>query len=67
MADEPTANVDEHGARRLVHLFDELNRLGTTVIIATHSDAIVRRFDRAVLYMEGGQLFDDAPPVTRIA
>ena len=67
MADEPTANVDEQSARRLVHLFGELNRLGTTVIVATHSDAIVRRFDSAVLYMEGGQLFDAAPPVTRIA
>ena len=36
VADEPTGNVDPEMATRLVHLFDELNRLGTTILVATH-------------------------------
>ncbi len=44
VADEPTGNVDEATAFRLLHLFQELNRLGTTVVVATHNERIVRRF-----------------------
>ncbi|MEE9194575.1 MAG: cell division ATP-binding protein FtsE, partial [Alphaproteobacteria bacterium] len=44
LADEPTGNVDEVIAMRLLYLFEELNRLGTTVIIATHNEALVTRF-----------------------
>lgn len=36
LADEPTGNVDTAMAKRLMHLFQELNRLGATVVIATH-------------------------------
>jgi cell division transport system ATP-binding protein len=43
LADEPTGNVDDQMGYRLVHLFEELNRLGTTVVIATHSQQLVER------------------------
>ncbi len=56
LADEPTGNVDEDIATRLLYLFEELNRLGTTVIIATHSEALVSRFRHAQLHLEGGEL-----------
>ncbi len=56
LADEPTGNVDEDIATRLLYLFEELNRLGTTVIIATHSEALVTRFRHAQLHLEGGEL-----------
>lgn len=36
VADEPTGNVDPDMAARLLHLFQELNKLGTTIVIATH-------------------------------
>ena len=36
VADEPTGNVDPDMARRLLYLFDSLNKLGTTVVVATH-------------------------------
>lgn len=41
LADEPTGNVDAAMARRLMHLFQELNRLGATVLIATHDEHLV--------------------------
>ena len=42
VADEPTGNVDADMAQRILHLFTALNRLGTTVVVATHD----RRPDR---------------------
>jgi cell division transport system ATP-binding protein len=44
LADEPTGNVDDRIGLRLMHLFEELNKLGTTVVIATHNDSLVERF-----------------------
>lgn len=41
IADEPTGNVDMEIGRRLIRLFSELNRLGTTVIIATHDLSLI--------------------------
>ena len=56
LADEPTGNVDDRGAVRLMHLFEELNRHGTTVVIATHNDALVARFPHRQLRIEDGHL-----------
>lgn len=54
LADEPTGNVDPALARRLLHLFVELNRLGTTVLIATHDMKLVQQAKAPVLHLEGG-------------
>jgi cell division transport system ATP-binding protein len=43
-------------AERLMHLFEELNRLGTTVVIATHNQALIEHFPHPVLHMEHGVL-----------
>ena len=56
LADEPTGNVDHEMALRLFRLFVELNRLGTTVLIATHDQDLVARSNRPVLHLEGGRL-----------
>ena len=56
LADEPTGNVDDQMGLRLVHLFEELNRLGTTVIIATHSHQLVERLGYAQLKLYDGHL-----------
>lgn len=56
LADEPTGNVDPVLAKRLLHLFVELNRLGTTMLIATHDQALVRQAMRPVLHLESGIL-----------
>jgi cell division transport system ATP-binding protein len=57
LADEPTGNVDDRIALRLMYLFEELNKMGTTVVIATHNDSLVARFPHPQLHLEGGKLF----------
>jgi cell division transport system ATP-binding protein len=56
LADEPTGNVDPPLARRLLRLFVELNRLGTSVIIATHDRALMEQYDARRLVLNGGQV-----------
>lgn len=59
VADEPTGNVDHELGTRLLYLFEELNRHGTTVLIATHDDSIVKRFNYPQLRLDAGALVDD--------
>jgi cell division transport system ATP-binding protein len=56
IADEPTGNVDDQIAARLLRLFEELNRQGTTILIATHSESLVARFPHTGLHLENGEL-----------
>jgi cell division transport system ATP-binding protein len=56
LADEPTGNVDPNLARRLLHLFVELHRSGTSVVIATHDIALMDLYDAPRLVLHGGQL-----------
>ena len=56
LADEPTGNVDDDMGYRLIHLFEELNRLGTTVVIATHNQHLVERLGNARLSLAAGRL-----------
>lgn len=56
LADEPTGNVDPALALRLLHLFQELNRFGTTVLIATHDLNLISNARVPVLHLEKGQL-----------
>jgi len=56
LADEPTGNVDHDMAVRIFRLFVELNRLGTTVLIATHDQDLIARSGRPVLHLENGRI-----------
>jgi cell division transport system ATP-binding protein len=56
LADEPTGNLDEVQAERLMQLLKEMNRLGTTVLVATHNDALVGRHPAPALRLERGRL-----------
>ena len=65
VADEPTGNVDPDMADRLLHLFDSLNRLGTTVVVATHDLHLLSRIPAAqMMRLDGGRLLD---PTARCA
>ncbi|MFT8246929.1 cell division ATP-binding protein FtsE [Roseomonas sp. BN140053] len=66
VADEPTGNLDPRQARRLLALLTEMNRLGTTVVVATHSEELVAAFPAPVMTLERGRLVafghpDEAP------
>jgi cell division transport system ATP-binding protein len=56
LADEPTSSVDEGHARRVMHLLLSLHRLGTTILVATHSDELIERHRFPVLRMAQGRL-----------
>src|SRR5690606_8524774 len=56
LADEPTGNVDAEMAGRLLGLFQSLNRLGTTVLIATHDRALAEGSGAAILHLRDGAL-----------
>ena len=52
LADEPTGNVDDDIAQKLMKLFIELNRLGTTVVIATHSQELINAYNYPRIHLE---------------
>ncbi len=59
VADEPTGNVDADMADRLLHLFDSLNQLGTTVVVATHDFHLLNRIpDAMMMRLDRGRLAD---------
>jgi cell division transport system ATP-binding protein len=59
VADEPTGNVDPEMAQRLLHLFDSLNKLGTTVVVATHDLHLLSRVTQhEMLRLDRGQVAD---------
>jgi cell division transport system ATP-binding protein len=66
VADEPTGNLDPEMAREIFELFLEINRRGTTVLVATHDARVLERLDKRVLSLRAGRLQDDsaAPAVS---
>ncbi len=59
VADEPTGNVDPDMAERLLQLFESLNKLGTTVVVATHDFHLLSRIPHAtMLRLDKGRLLD---------
>jgi cell division transport system ATP-binding protein len=56
LADEPTGNVDAAIALRILRLFTELNRVGTTVLVASHDEDLVARAGKPVLHLKDGRL-----------
>ncbi len=56
LADEPTGNVDPDLSERLMHLFAELNKMGTTVLVATHETALLDKFAVPRMVLEGGEV-----------
>jgi cell division transport system ATP-binding protein len=59
LADEPTGNLDDGQAERLMQLLRELNRLGTTAIVATHNESLVARHPARALRLDAGRLVSD--------
>ena len=65
LADEPTGNLDETQAERLMQLLQEMNRLGTTVIVATHNESLVARHPARALLLKHGRLVGETGPAPR--
>lgn len=59
VADEPTGNLDRDTADGIMELLDEINKMGTTIIMVTHSNEIVERMKKRVITIEDGQVVKD--------
>ncbi len=59
LADEPTGNLDGHNSMEIMKLLNEVNKLGTTVIVVTHSQEIVDRMKKRVIVMDRGTIISD--------
>ncbi|MEX2457417.1 MAG: cell division ATP-binding protein FtsE [Actinomycetota bacterium] len=59
LADEPTGNLDPATSVDIMKLLDRINRTGTTVVMATHDNAIVDAMRRRVIELEGGRVIRD--------
>ncbi len=60
LADEPTGNLDNVQAGRLMKLLAELNRLGTSVVVATHNASLAARHPAPALVLRAGRLHEAA-------
>jgi cell division transport system ATP-binding protein len=61
LADEPTGNLDDEIGFKLMNLFEQLNRMGTTIVIATHSQQIMDKFNHPRLVLSDGSLHVEQP------
>jgi len=59
IADEPTGNLDPARSFELMTLLQEINNLGTTVLVVTHEQELVQRFDKRVIVIDDGMVISD--------
>ena len=59
IADEPTGNLDPARSFELMSLLEEINKLGTTVLVVTHEKDLVERFDKRVIAIDEGVVISD--------
>ena len=59
IADEPTGNLDPETAKEIMTLLDDINKAGTTILMATHAKDIVDSMQKRVIAIEGGEIVRD--------
>ncbi len=59
IADEPTGNIDPELSHEIMELLTEINKLGTTVVVVTHEQTMVREFHRRTISLKNGKLVSD--------
>ncbi len=59
IADEPTGNLDVETSNEVMKLFDEINKMGTTIVMVTHSEKIVNDMQKRVIQLENGSIVRD--------
>jgi cell division transport system ATP-binding protein len=59
IADEPTGNLDPARSYELMSLLQEINNLGTTMLVVTHEQELVRHFDKRVIAIDEGMVISD--------
>ena len=59
LADEPTGNLDPKNSWEIMNLLEEMNQLGTTVIVVTHNNEIVDKLKKRVVTLNKGEIIND--------
>lgn len=59
IADEPTGNLDVETSNEVMALFEEINKMGTTIVMVTHSEKIVNDMQKRVIQLENGCVVRD--------
>jgi cell division transport system ATP-binding protein len=59
-ADEPTGNLDPEVSHGIMRIFQQINKSGTSVLMATHSYGLIKKFPARVLKCEEGKVYDSA-------
>ncbi len=64
IADEPTANLDDDSARIVMEIFLSFHQVGVTILLASHDQAMMRRYGGRVFELAGGQLQERSAETT---
>ncbi len=56
LADEPTGNLDPDNSRQILNILKQLNKIGVTILMSTHDEALIRTSDLPILQLSSGQL-----------
>lgn len=59
VADEPTGNLDPETSWEIIRLLNEINKLGATIVVATHDNVIVDKLQKRVIAIEDGKIVRD--------
>ncbi|MDY3873365.1 MAG: cell division ATP-binding protein FtsE [Roseburia lenta] len=59
LADEPTGNLDNTNAWEIMHLLEEINERGTTVVVVTHNSEIVKKMNKRIITIKKGVVVSD--------
>lgn len=61
ICDEPTGNLDEVTSMEIMRVLDEINKLGTTIVMVTHDTDIVAKMKKRVILLDAGRILKDYP------
>lgn len=64
IADEPTGNVDPELSYEILELLNEINAMGTTILVVTHEHELVREFHHRVIQIDSGRVISDTKQET---
>jgi cell division transport system ATP-binding protein len=65
LADEPTGNLDGMVSKEIVALFQTINNMGTTIVIATHDNGLIRAFPHRTIELTQGRISNDTAQTER--
>src|SRR5690606_22671687 len=67
LADEPTGNLDPEVANGILNIFQQINKSGTAVLMATHSYGLIKKFPARILKCEDGKVLDSSIETFQLA